>query len=124
MNAIKINKLQLKKAITLSNLLGRYSELERNASFMSATKLEARKAVLRRQIKEILGSPKEEQQSVQINITLTQEELESKKNLSLSDILSSRPSRRKEFILEDEQENIFGVIERQYPEVYQFMVKE
>ena len=124
MNTIKINKLQLKKAIALANAIGRYDELERNASFISATKLEARRSILRRQIQELLDSPKEESQVVQIQISLTPEELEKKSSFTLKDLLSSRPSRRKEFVLEDEEENILGLLESQYPQIYQFMVKK
>ena len=123
MNAIKINKLQLKKAISLATLVGRYSELERNAPFIGSTKLEARKAVLKRQIKELLGSPKKEE-NIQIQITLSPEELERKSSLSLKDILSSRPSRRKEFVFEEDEENILGLLEHDYPQIYQFVVKE
>jgi len=129
MNKSTLTKKEAKRLIEIAVLFGRIDELERQQANIPQTFALARKTVLERQLKELLNQGQEEQEEIQINITVRQDELENKRNLTLSEIIEKKigsltPKRRKpSIIVEDEEIDLFGFLEREYPKVYQYFVK-
>jgi len=91
---IKVNKKEVEKALKIANLLGRYDELDRQKAFIAPSKSAARKAVIRRQLEELIGkkSQKDGGETVHIQISISAAELEKSKNktFSLQDIFSKK----------------------------------
>jgi len=130
MRTIKVNENDLKKALELSALVGRLDELDRQKGSIKTTAIMARRAILERQIEGLLEKRNRKdddaEQNIQIQITLTQEELRNakEKNISFNDIFN-KVTRKSSRRVSEESElfDILSSVIEERPEIFQYVVK-